>query len=96
MTSIESPDSHGVTQCVEAAVDFSFRTAFRESCGLVNLLQIAGRVSRSAEYAEAEVWDFRHDEEGFLTLHPQFKTSRAVLAQLFAEEFGGTGALIGT
>ncbi len=74
------------TSCVEAGVDFSFRTAFRESCGLVNLLQIAGRVSRSAEYAEAEVWDFRHDEEGFLTLHPQFKTSRAVLAQLFDEE----------
>jgi CRISPR-associated endonuclease/helicase Cas3 len=73
------------TSCVEAGVDFSFRTAFRESCGLVNLLQIAGRVSRSAEYAEADVWDFRHDEEGFLTLHPQFETSRAVLARLFDE-----------
>ena len=66
-------------------MDLSFRTAFRESCGLVNLLQIAGRVSRSAEYAEAEVWDFRYDEEGFLTLNPQFKTSRTVLEQLFAE-----------
>jgi CRISPR-associated endonuclease/helicase Cas3 len=73
------------TSCVEAGVDFSFRTAFRESCGLVNLLQIAGRVSRSAEYAEADVWDFRHDEQGLLTLHPQFKISRAVLAQLFEE-----------
>jgi CRISPR-associated endonuclease/helicase Cas3 len=73
------------TSCVEAGVDFSFRTAFRESCGLVNLLQIAGRVSRSGEYAEADVWDFRHDEEGFLTLHPQFKVSRLVLAQLFDE-----------
>lgn len=73
------------TSCVEAGVDFSFRTAFRESCGLVNFLQIAGRVSRSAEYSEADVWDFRHDEQGFLTLHPQFKTSRAVLAQLFEE-----------
>lgn len=29
--------------CVEGDVDFSFRTAFRESWGLVNLLQIAGR-----------------------------------------------------
>ena len=74
------------TSCVEAGVDFSFHTAFRESCGLVNLLQIAGRVSRSAEYTEADVWDFRHDEEGFLTLHPQFKTSRAILAQLFDED----------
>jgi CRISPR-associated endonuclease/helicase Cas3 len=73
------------TSCVEAGVDFSFRTAFRESCGLLNLLQIAGRVSRSAEYTEAEVWDFRHNEDCLLTLHPQFEASRAVLAQLFSE-----------
>jgi CRISPR-associated endonuclease/helicase Cas3 len=73
------------TSCVEAGMDFSFRTAFRESCGLVNLLQISGRVNRSAEYDDAEVWDFRHDEEGFLTLHPHFKTSRRVLEMMFAE-----------
>ena len=68
------------TSCVEAGVDFSFRTAFRESCGLVNLLQISGRANRSSEYPHAEVWDFRHDEEGFLTLHPHFKVSRRILA----------------
>ena len=73
------------TSCVEAGVDFSFRTAFRESCGLVNLLQISGRVNRSSEYASAEVWDFRHDEDDFLTLHPHFKTSRRVLEEMFRE-----------
>jgi CRISPR-associated endonuclease/helicase Cas3 len=73
------------TSCVEAGVDFSFRTAFRESCGLTSLLQTAGRVSRGGEYPDAEVWDFRHDESGFLNLHPHFKTSRRVLAELFAE-----------
>ena len=73
------------TSCVEAGVDFSFRTAFRESCGLVNLLQISGRVNRSSEYASAEVWDFRHDEDDFLTLHPHFKTSRRVLEEMFKE-----------
>jgi CRISPR-associated endonuclease/helicase Cas3 len=73
------------TSCVEAGVDFSFRTAFRESCGLVNLLQISGRASRSAEYDSTEVWDFRHDEDGLLTLHPHFKTSRHVLDMLFKE-----------
>ncbi|MBI3292010.1 MAG: CRISPR-associated endonuclease Cas3'' [Elusimicrobia bacterium] len=73
------------TSCVEAGMDFSFRTAFRESCGLANLLQISGRVSRSAEYDTAEVWDFRHDEDGFLTLHPHFKTSRRVLEKMFRE-----------
>jgi CRISPR-associated endonuclease/helicase Cas3 len=73
------------TSCVEAGVDFSFRSAFRESCGLVNLLQTAGRVSRSGEYENAEVWDFRHDAAGLLTLHPQFEVPRAVLERLFTE-----------
>jgi CRISPR-associated endonuclease/helicase Cas3 len=73
------------TSCVEAGVDLSFRTAFRESCGLVNLLQISGRVNRSSEFASAEVWDFRHGEDDFLTLHPHFKISRRVLAEMFKE-----------
>ncbi|MGI9172116.1 MAG: helicase-related protein, partial [Chthoniobacterales bacterium] len=73
------------TSCVEAGVDFSFRSAFRESWGLVNLLQIAGRASRSGEYDGAEVWDFRHDANGGLSLHPQAKLSRRILAQIFVE-----------
>jgi CRISPR-associated endonuclease/helicase Cas3 len=71
------------TSCVEAGVDFSFRSAFRESWGLVNLLQIAGRASRSGEYPDTEVWDFRHDESGGLSLHPQAKVARGVLADIF-------------
>lgn len=73
------------TSCVEAGVDFSFRTAFRESWGLINLLQIAGRASRSSEYDNAEVWDFRHDADNGLSLHPQAKLSRRILAQIFVE-----------
>lgn len=73
------------TSCVEAGVDFSFRTAFRESCGLVNLLQVSGRANRGAEYGCVQVWDFRHDEDGLLTLHPHFKTSRRVLETLFRQ-----------
>jgi CRISPR-associated endonuclease/helicase Cas3 len=73
------------TSCVEAGVDFSFRTAFRESCGLVNLLQISGRVNRSSKYDDAEVWDFRHNGDDFLTVHPHFKISRRVLDQMFHE-----------
>lgn len=34
---------------------------------------------------EAEVWDFRHAGDKFLTLHPHFKTSRRVLSQMFCE-----------
>jgi CRISPR-associated endonuclease/helicase Cas3 len=73
------------TSCVEAGVDFSFRSAFRESWGLVNLLQIAGRASRSGEYQDTEVWDLRHDESGGLSLHPQAKVARGVLAYIFSE-----------
>lgn len=73
------------TSCVETGVDFSFRTAFRESWGLVNLLQIAGRASRSGEFDDAEVWDFRHDANSGLSLHPQAKLSRRILEQVFAE-----------
>lgn len=73
------------TSCVEAGVDFSFRTAFRESWGLVNLLQIAGRVSRSGEYDGAEVWDFRHNADNGFSLHPQAKLSQRILEQIFAE-----------
>jgi hypothetical protein len=71
------------TSCVEAGVDFSFRSAFRESWGLVNLLQIAGRANRSGEYRDAEVWDFRHNESGGLSLHPQAKVAREVLRVIF-------------
>lgn len=73
------------TSCVEAGVDFSFRTAFRESCGLVNLIQIAGRVNRHEEHAEEEpeVWDFKHDEHNYLNPHPQFKLSRRILTDMF-------------
>lgn len=73
------------TSSVEAGVDFSFHTAFRESWGLVNLLQIAGRASRSGEYEDAEVWDFRHDASKGLSLHPQAKLPRRILEQLFRE-----------
>lgn len=73
------------TSCVEAGVDFSFRTAFRESWGLVNLLQIAGRASRSGEFDNAEVWDFRHDANNGFSLHPQAKISRRILEGIFAE-----------
>lgn len=73
------------TSCVEAGVDFSFRTAFRESWGLVNLLQIAGRASRSGEFDDAEVWDFRHNADNGFLLHPQAELSRRILEGIFVE-----------
>ena len=47
------------TSCVEAGVDFSFRTGIRERACLNSLLQIAGRVNRGNEYKSADVWDIQ-------------------------------------
>ena len=38
------------TSCVEAGVDFSFRTAIRESCSVASLIQTGGRVNRHGEW----------------------------------------------
>ncbi len=47
------------TSCVEAGVDISFRTGFRERASLNSLLQTSGRVNRSGEHGTADVWDFQ-------------------------------------
>jgi CRISPR-associated endonuclease/helicase Cas3 len=70
------------TSCVEAGMDFSFRTGFRESCSTSSLIQIGGRISRNAEHAEAVVWDFRV-RDSMLSQHPGFTVPRRVLDKLF-------------
>lgn len=45
------------TSCVEAGMDFSFRSGFRERASTASLIQVGGRVSRGAEHEDAEVWD---------------------------------------
>jgi CRISPR-associated endonuclease/helicase Cas3 len=70
------------TSCVEAGMNFSFRTGFRESCSTSSVIQIGGRVSRDAEHAEAVVWDFRV-RDAMLSQHPGFTVPRRVLDQMF-------------
>ena len=70
------------TSCVEAGVDFSFATAFRERCRTSSLVQIGGRVNRHGERSEGVVWDFIVNDP-LLTLHPDFKSSREVVEDVF-------------
>jgi CRISPR-associated endonuclease/helicase Cas3 len=49
------------TSCVEAGVDFSFRTGVRECASLSSLLQLAGRINRSAAFPDADVWTITLD-----------------------------------
>lgn len=71
------------TSCVEAGVDFSFRTGFREMSSLLALLQAAGRVSRNGEYPDAEIWSFVLQENSMLKQNPQLASSIDVLRDYF-------------
>ena len=70
------------TSCVEAGVDISFATAFRERCRAASLVQIGGRVNRHGERSEGLVWDFIVNDP-LLTVHPDFKHSRDVVEDIF-------------
>ncbi len=72
-------------------MNFSFRTGFRESAGVANLIQVSGRVSRGGEHSEAVVWDFRLVCDAMLREHPGFRIPRSVLARLFDQ--GAIGSL---
>lgn len=72
------------TSCVEAGMDFSFGTAFRESCSIASLIQVGGRVNRHGGSIAAEIWDFRVQDQ-LLSRHSAFKTSRDILAAIFQE-----------
>jgi CRISPR-associated endonuclease/helicase Cas3 len=72
------------TSCVEAGVDFSFRSAVRESASAASVIQTGGRVNREGLWAACEVWDVRLQDPLFNS-HPQFRHSRAVLGELFEE-----------
>lgn len=73
------------TSCVEAGVDFSFRTGIRERCSLTSLLQVSGRVNRSNEHQDADVWDIQLRHDHLLRPHPAFEASARVLGELFDE-----------
>jgi CRISPR-associated endonuclease/helicase Cas3 len=53
------------TSCVEAGMDFSFRSGFRERASTASLIQVGGRVSRGDEHEDAEVWDLLIRDDQF-------------------------------
>jgi CRISPR-associated endonuclease/helicase Cas3 len=71
------------TSCVEAGVDISFRTGFRERASLNSLLQTSGRVNRNGEFGTADVWDIQLIHDDCLRRHPAFENSAIVLGELF-------------
>jgi CRISPR-associated endonuclease/helicase Cas3 len=72
------------TSCVEAGVDFSFRTAIRESCSVGSLIQTGGRVNRHGAWSAADIWDVRLRDPSF-NQHRAFAYSREVLQKMLAD-----------
>ncbi len=74
------------TSCVEAGIDFSFKSAAREQCSLVSTIQTSGRANRSGEFGISELWIFKIKAGDMLKEHPAFKTSARILADLYREQ----------
>jgi CRISPR/Cas system-associated endonuclease/helicase Cas3 len=74
------------TSCVEAGVDFSFRSGFRELSSLLSLLQAAGRVNRHGLFKDAEIWSFVLQDDSRLKSNPALNISRMVLQDYFKRD----------
>jgi len=71
------------TSCVEAGVDFSFRSGFRELSSLLSLLQSSGRVNRNGIYQDVVMWSFSLQDDSMLKKNPALETAREVLKSYF-------------
>ncbi len=71
------------TSCVEAGVDISFRTGFRETSSLLSLLQASGRISRGGEYPNAKMWSFSMQDDRLLIRNPAIRHSAEILTGYF-------------
>jgi len=67
------------TSCVEAGVDLSFQTAFRERFSASSLIQTGGRVNRNSEYgSSSNIYDFAIGDPR-CNSHPEAKYSAGIL-----------------
>ena len=74
------------TSCVEAGVDFSFQSAYRESCSAASLFQIAGRVNRNDEMLNpGTVYSFRFCDTDIKNDYRAFVVSSNILDDLLKE-----------
>lgn len=73
------------TSLVEAGMDFSFFSGFRQRASAASLIQLGGRVNRSAKWEdEPFVLDFTFKEDKRFPDNPSLKPSQEALEALFA------------
>ena len=82
------------TSCVEAGVDFSFKTGFREMSSLIALLQAAGRVNRNGLDNDAVIWTFEMQKDEMLTYNNGIKEAAYVLNHYFQKGVSITPELV--
>lgn len=72
------------TSMVEAGLDFSFATGFRQRCSAASLIQIGGRINRGAERGDGCVaWDFDFADTGTFPDNRALELSKRALGVLF-------------
>lgn len=73
------------TSMVEAGLDFSFATGFRQRCSAASLIQIGGRINRGAERGDDCVaWDFDFADPSTFPDNRALELSKRALGELFA------------
>lgn len=75
------------TTCVEAGIDISFRTGFRERGSFCSMVQLGGRVNRNAQNNPGIVHDFVISDPT-CARHPDFERPARVLSKMW-----GTGMI---
>jgi CRISPR-associated endonuclease/helicase Cas3 len=76
------------TSMVEAGLDFSFATGFRQRCSAASLIQTGGRVNRGAKMdINGLALDFDFSDLETFPDNPYIKASKQALAELFEAGF---------
>jgi CRISPR-associated endonuclease/helicase Cas3 len=82
------------TSIIECGIDISFRTGFRELCGLLDYMQFNGRINRECEHgkkSKSYVMEFigplKDRLDGILTDNPQLAGRQRVYRHLSEDEF---------
>jgi CRISPR-associated endonuclease/helicase Cas3 len=81
------------TSLVEAGIDLSFRTGFRERFSASSLIQIGGRVNRRGAGEQGWVYDFLISQDELLTTHPEARAPAAILEWLFTTQHAFDGPI---
>jgi len=72
------------TSLVEAGMDFSFSTGFRQRCSAASLIQTGGRINRNAEVNGFGVlYDFDFVDTYTFPDNPSIRNSKQALAEIF-------------